>query len=92
MWQWFGHSRPSKDHLGLTVKVKMLYFLRPGLKEFLKFCINNFKVMFWTTMEDRTLEPQYEELLMACSTLGENRPRFGRCWCGQFDLCKSNHW
>ena len=48
----------------------MHYFLRLGLKEFLEFCINNFKVMFWTTMEDRILEPQYEELLKACPALG----------------------
>ena len=34
-------------------------------------------------MEDRTLEPQYEELLKACPMLGENRPRFGRRWCDQ---------
>ena len=83
MWQWFGQSGPLKDHLGLTVKAKLNYFLRPGLKEFLKFCLNNFEVMFWTTAEDRTLEPQYEELLKVCPTLGENRPRFGRHWCDQ---------
>ena len=45
-WQWFSHSRTSNDHLGLTVQAKMHYFLRPGLKEFLEFCINNFEVMF----------------------------------------------
>ena len=61
----------------------MHYFLRPGLKEFLEFCINNFEVMFWTTVEDRTLEPQYEELLKACPTLDENRHIFGRRWCNQ---------
>ena len=83
MWQWFGHSRPLKDHLGLTVRAKLHYFLRLGLKDFLEFCLNNFKVMFWTTAEDRTLEPQYEELLKLCPALGENRPRFGRCWCDQ---------
>ena len=72
-----------KDHLGLTVRAKLHYFFRPGLKEFLEFCLNNFEVMFWTTAEDRTLEPQYEELLKACPALGENRPRFGRRWCDQ---------
>ena len=46
MWQWFGHSGPSKDHLGLTVRAKLHYFLRPGLKDFLEFCLNNFEVMF----------------------------------------------
>ena len=61
----------------------MHYFLRRGLKEFLEFCINNFEVMFWTTVKDRTLEPQYEELLKACPMLSENRPRFGRHWCNQ---------
>ena len=81
MWQWFGHDRPLKDHLGLTVRAKLHYFLRLDLKEFLEFRLNNFEVMFWTTAEDRTLEPQYEELLKACPTLGENCPRFGRHWC-----------
>ena len=56
MWQWFSHSKPLKDHLGLTIKAKMHYFLRPDLKEFLEFCINNFEMMFSTTTEDRTLE------------------------------------
>ena len=83
MWQWFGHSGPLKDHLGLTVRAKLHYFLRPGLKDFLEFCLNNFEVMFWTTAEDKTLEPQYEELLKVCPALGENRPRFGRFWCNQ---------
>ena len=81
IWQWFGHVGPLKDHLGLTVRVKLHYILRPGLKEYLEFCLNNFEVMFWTTTEDRTLDPQYEELLKACPTLGENRHRFGRRWC-----------
>ena len=83
MWQWFGHSGSLKDHLGLTVKAKLHYFLRLGLKEFLEFCLNNFEVMFWTTSEDRPLEPQYEELLKACPALGENCPRFDRHWCDQ---------
>ena len=46
MNQWFGHSGPLKDHLGLMARAKLHYFLRPGLKEFLDFCLNNFKVMF----------------------------------------------
>ena len=83
MWQWFGHSGPLKDHLGLTVRAKLHYFLRLGLKEFLEFCLNNFEVMFQTTAEDRTLEPQYEQLLKACPALDENCPRFGRHWCNQ---------
>ena len=83
MWQWFGHIGPLKDHLILTIRAKFHYFHRPGLKEFLEFCLNNFKVMFWTTVEDRTLEPQYEELLKACPALGENCPRYGRRWCDQ---------
>ena len=78
MWQHFGHVGPLKDHLGLTVRAKPHHFLRPGLKDFLEFCLNNFEVMFWTTTEDRTLEPQYEELLKVCPALGENCPRFGR--------------
>ena len=78
------HSGLLKDHLELTVRTKLHYFLRPGLKEFLEFCLNNFEVMFWTTAEDRTLDPQYEELLKACPALGENRLRFGRRWCDQF--------
>ena len=78
MWQHFGHVGPLMDHLGLMVRAKLHYFFRPGLKEFLEFCLNNFEVMFWTTAEDRTLEPQYEELLKACPLLGENCPRFGR--------------
>ena len=39
--------------------------------------------MFWTIAEDRTLDPQYEELLKACRALGENHPRFDRRWCDQ---------
>ena len=46
MWKWFGHSGPLKDHLRLTVRAKFHYFFRPGLKEFLEFCLNNFEVMF----------------------------------------------
>ena len=70
-----------KDHLGLIVKAKLHYFRRRGLKEFLEFCLNNFEVMFWTTVEDRTLELHYEQIVKSCPTLGENCPRFGRCWC-----------
>ena len=57
MWQWFSRSKLLKYHLILTVKAKLHYFLRSRLKEFLKFCLNNFEVMLWTTTEDRTLEP-----------------------------------
>ena len=46
MWQWFGKSGPLRDNLGLTVCPKMNYFLRPGLKEFLEFCLINFEVIF----------------------------------------------
>ena len=46
MWQFFGHVGPLKDSLGLTVQKKMHYFLRPGLKEFLEFCLINFEVIF----------------------------------------------
>ena len=45
-WQWFGQSGPLRDSLGLTVQKKMHYFLRPGLKEFLEFCLTNFEVIF----------------------------------------------
>ena len=34
-------------------------------------------------MEDKTLEPQYEQLLKACPALGENCSRLGRRWCNQ---------
>ena len=57
MWQWFGQSGPLRDNLGLTVRPKMNYFLRPGLKEFLEFCLINFEVIFWTTTDTKTLEP-----------------------------------
>ena len=33
-------------------------------------------------MDDKTLEPQYEKLLKACPTLGENQTTLGRRWCG----------
>ena len=59
MWQWFGQSGPLRDSLRLTVQKKMHYFLRPGLKEFLEFCLINFEVIFWTTVDTKTLEPQY---------------------------------
>ena len=59
MWQWFGQSGPLRDSLGLTVQKKMQYFLRPGLKEFLEFCLINFEAIFWTTTDTKTLEPQY---------------------------------
>ena len=57
MWQWFGQSGPLRDSHGLTVQREMHYFLRPGLKEFLEFCLVNFEVIFWTTAESRTLAP-----------------------------------
>ena len=57
MWQWFGHIGPLKDHLELTIRTKLHYFLRPSLKEFLEFYLNNFEVMFWNSIEDRTLDP-----------------------------------
>ena len=83
MWQFFGHVRPLKDNLGLTVQKKMHYFLRPGLKEFLEFCLINFEVIFWTTADTKTLEPQYQKLLEVCPALGENRATLGRRWCDQ---------
>ena len=56
MWQFFGHVGPLRDSLGLTVQKKMHYFLRPGLKEFLELCLINFEVIFWTTVDTKTLE------------------------------------
>ena len=81
MWQFFGHVGPLRDSLGLTVQKKMHYFLRPGLKEFLEFCLINFEVIFWTTANTKTLEPQYQKLLEVCPALGENRATLGRRWC-----------
>ena len=83
MWQWFGQSGSLRDSRGLTVQKEMHYFLRPGLKEFLEFCLFNFEVIFWTTAESGTLAPQYERLLEACPALGENRTTLGRRWCDQ---------
>ena len=83
MWQFFGHVEPLKDSLGLTIQKKMHYFLRPGLKEFLEFCLINFEVIFWTTADTKTLEPQYQKLLEVCPALGENRATLGRRWCDQ---------
>ena len=80
MWHFFGHVKPLRDSLGLTVQNKMHYFLRPGLKEFLEFCLVNFEVIFWTSAETRMLAPQYERLLQACPALGENRATLGRRW------------
>ena len=81
MWQWYGQIGPLRDNLGLKVQSKIHYFLRPGLKEFLEFCLINFEVIFLRTMDDKTLEPQYEMLLKACPALGENRTTLGRRWC-----------
>ena len=83
MWQWFGQSGPLRDSCGLTVQKEMHYFLRPGLKEFLEFCLVNFEVIFWTTVETRMLAPQYERLLEARLVLGENWATLGRRWCNQ---------
>ena len=83
MWQFFGHVGPLKDNLGLTVQKMRHYFLRPGLKEFLEFCLINFEVIFWTTADTKTLEPQYQKLLEVCPALGENRATLGRRWCDQ---------
>ena len=63
MWQFFGQVGPLRDSLGLTIQREMHYFLRLGLKEFLEFCLINFEVIFWTTTDTKTLEPQYEKLL-----------------------------
>ena len=57
MWQFFSYVGPLRDSLGLTVQKKMHYFLRPGLKEFLEFCLINFEVIFGTTADTKTLEP-----------------------------------
>ena len=83
MWQWLGQSGPLRDSRGLTIQKEMHYFLRPSLKEFFEFCLVNFEVIFWTIAETRTLAPQYERLLEACPTLGENRTTLGRRWCDQ---------
>ena len=83
MWQWFGQSGPLRDNLELTVQKKMHYFLRLGLKEFLEFSLINFEVIFWTTTDNKTLEPQYQKLLEVCPTLGENWATLGRRWCDQ---------
>ena len=81
MWQLYGQIGPLRNSLRLTVQSKMHYFLRPGLKEFLEFCLINFEVIFWSTVDDITLESQYEKLLQACPTLDENRTTLGRRWC-----------
>ena len=83
MWQFFGQVGPLRDSLRLTVQREMHYFFRPGLKEFLEFCLINFEVIFWTTEDTKTLEPQYEKLLQACPALDENRVTLGRRWCDQ---------
>ena len=83
MWQFFGQVGPLRDSLGLTIQKKMHYFLRPGLKEFLEFYLINFEVIFKTTVDTKTLEPQYRKLLEACPALGENRATLGRRWCDQ---------
>ena len=83
MWQFFGHVGPLRDNLGLTVQKKMHYFLRPGLKEFVEFYLINFEVIFWTTADTKTLEPQYQKLLEVCPVLGENRAILCRRWCDQ---------
>ena len=57
MWQWYGQRGPLRDNLRLTVQSKMHYFLRLGLKEFLEFYMINFEVIFWSTMDDKTLKP-----------------------------------
>ena len=81
IWQFFGHVRLLRENFGLTIHKKMHYFLRPGLKEFLEFCLINFEVIFWTTTDSKTLEPQYQKLLEVCPALGENRATLGRRWC-----------
>ena len=43
----------------------------------------NFEVIFWTTADTKTLEPQYQKLLEVCPALGENRAILGRRWCEQ---------
>ena len=83
MWQFFGHVGPLRDSLGLIVQKNMHYFLRPGLKEFLEFCLINFEVIFWTTADTKTLEPEYQKLLEVCPALGENWATLGRKWCDQ---------
>ena len=83
MWQFFGHVGPLRNSLELTVQKKMHYFLSTGLKEFLEFCLINFEVIFWTTADTKTLEPQYQKLLEVCPALGENRATLGRRWCDQ---------
>ena len=57
MWQVYGQFGPLRDNLGLEVQRKMHYFLRPGLKEFMEFCLINFEVIFWTTTDSKTMEP-----------------------------------
>ena len=69
LWQFFSLFGPLKDHLDLTKKSNMHYFLRLGLKEFLEFCINTYEVIFYTTVEEKTLELQFAQLLKACRTL-----------------------
>ena len=46
MWQFYGQIGPLRDSFGLMVQSKMHYFLRPGLKEFLEFCLINFEIIF----------------------------------------------
>ena len=83
MWQFYGQIGPLRDILGLKVERKMHYFIRPSLKEFLEFCLINLEVIFWSTTDDKTLEPQYEKLLEACPALDNNRATLGRRWCDQ---------
>jgi hypothetical protein len=57
--------------------------LRPGVVQFMEFCMANFGVVFWSTEVDERMEAQYDRLMRAYSSLAQNpnRPKFARHWC-----------
>lgn len=77
----YGFVGKTKDNLGLTKKAKLHIWRRPGLLQFLEFCLSRFEVFFWSTLQDDRLEDLYEELCKTSPALGLNRKRFGRRWC-----------
>jgi len=58
--------------------------LRPGLRDFMLFCLQSgFRVVFWSSVKETNLEPRFQALISNVPELGEDCKRFGQNWCDE---------
>jgi NLI interacting factor-like phosphatase len=83
--EWFGLSGPLKDNLGLTKREELHVRVRPGFADFMRWCLSNFEVVFWSSEKDQDMDTHFQHLRNVVPELGSDHLRFGRSFC---DLSK----